>query len=113
MLGTSKVWLITCDCRTLVQALAEAVLACGHNLVATAVNREPLEDLVERYGDQVRVVPVEVIDAIAAESAIEAALSAFGRVDVMVLDVAKWRSNASAAPWLRNYLKDSQVVPDL
>ena len=58
-----KVWLITCRCRALVQALAEAVLASGHNLVATAVDPEPLRELAERYGDQLRVVPIEVADA--------------------------------------------------
>ena len=87
-----KVWLITCRCRALVQALAEAALASGHNLVATAVDPEPLRELAERYGDQLRVVPIEVADASAAETAIEATLSAFGRLDVMVLDLEKWRS---------------------
>jgi NAD(P)-dependent dehydrogenase (short-subunit alcohol dehydrogenase family) len=76
----------------LVQALAEAVLASGHNLVATAVDPEPLRELVERYGDQLRIVPMEVTDASAAETAIEATLGAFGRLDVMVLDLEKWRS---------------------
>lgn len=90
-----KVWLITCRCRALVQALAEAVLARGHNLVATAVDGEPLRELVERYGDQLRIVPMEVTDASAAENAIEATLSAFGRLDVMVLDLEKWRSRLS------------------
>ena len=92
MTDVSKVWLITCDCRALVQALAEAVLASGHNLVATAVDREPLRELVECYGDQLRVVPIDVTDTLAAESAIQAALGAFGRVDVLVLDLTKWRS---------------------
>ena len=91
----TKVWLITCKCRALVQALAEAVLASGHNLVATAVDPEPLRELAERYGDQLRVVPIEVADASAAETAIEATLSAFGRLDVMVLDLEKWRSRLS------------------
>jgi len=100
----SKVWLITCDCRALVHALAEAVLASGHNLVATAVDREPLRDLVECYGDQLRVVPIDVTDAPAAESAIQAAVDAFGRLDVLVLDLAKWRSTISPAPWLQDHL---------
>jgi len=88
----TKVWLITCNCRALVQALADAVLASGHNLVATAVDTAPLKELVERYGDQLHIVPIEVTDGSAAETAIEATLGAFGRLDVLVLDVAKWRS---------------------
>ena len=92
MSSIAKVWLITCDCRGLVQALAEAVLASGHNLVATAVDTKPLRELVERYGDQLRIVPIEVTDGSGGDAAIEATLSAFGRLDVLVLDVAKWRS---------------------
>ena len=88
----TKVWLITCNCRALMQALAEAVLASGHNLVATAVDTEPLNELVERYGDQLRILPMEVADGPAADSAIQATLDAFGRLDVLVLDVAKWRN---------------------
>jgi NADP-dependent 3-hydroxy acid dehydrogenase YdfG len=76
----------------LVQALAEAVLASGHKLVATANDPEPLRELVERYGDQLRIVPLEVTDASAVATAIEATLGAFGRLDVLVLDLAKLRS---------------------
>jgi len=107
----SKVWSITCECRALVHALAEAVLASGHNLVATAVDREPLRDLVECCGDQLRVVPIDVTDAPAAESAIQAAVNAFGRLDVLVLDLAKWRSTISPAPWLQDPFHQSQVLP--
>ena len=88
----TKVWLITCNCRALVRALADAVLASGHNLVATAIDPEPLRELVERYGDQLRIVPLEVTDASAVETAIEATLGAFGKLDVLVLDLAKWRN---------------------
>ena len=88
----TKVWLITCNCRGLVQALAEAVLASGHQLVATAVDTKPLRELVELYGDQLRIVPIEVTDGSEGNAAIEATLSAFGRLDVLVLDVAKWGS---------------------
>ncbi len=99
----TKVWLITCNCRALVQALAEAVLASGHNLVAAAVDMQPLTELAERYKDQLRIVPIEVTDGSAAEAAIEATLGAFGRLDVLVLDVAKWRSRLTH-PALENVL---------
>jgi NADP-dependent 3-hydroxy acid dehydrogenase YdfG len=79
----------------LVQALADAVLASGHNLVATAIDTEPLKELVERYGDQLRIVPMEVSDGPAADTAIQATLDAFGRLDVLVLDLARWRRGLS------------------
>src|SRR5437588_491702 len=80
----SKVWLITGSSRGLGRALAEAVLAEGHPLVATARNPAQLSDLVERYGDQVRAVALDVTDAQAARDAVQAAVDAFGRLDVLV-----------------------------
>jgi NAD(P)-dependent dehydrogenase (short-subunit alcohol dehydrogenase family) len=80
----SKVWLITGSSRGLGRALAEAVLAAGHKVVATARNPAQLGDLVQRYGDQVRAVPLDVTDARAAGDAIKSALDAFGRLDVLV-----------------------------
>jgi NAD(P)-dependent dehydrogenase (short-subunit alcohol dehydrogenase family) len=108
---SSNVWLITCDCRGLTQALAEAVLASEQNLVTTAVDRELLRELVECYGDPLRVVPIDVTDALAAESAIQAGVDAFGRLDVLVLDLAKWRSTTSPALWLQDHFHRSQVLP--
>jgi NAD(P)-dependent dehydrogenase (short-subunit alcohol dehydrogenase family) len=79
-----KVWLITGSSRGLGRALAEAVLAAGDKLVATARKPAQLADLVDRYGDQVRAVAVDVTDARAAANAIQSAVNAFGRLDVLV-----------------------------
>lgn len=78
-----KVWLITGSSRGLGRALAEAVLAAGDKLVATARNPEQLADLVERYGDQVRTVALDVTNEQAASHAVAAATRAFGRLDVL------------------------------
>jgi len=107
----SKVWLITCKCRALVQALADAVLASGHNLVATAIDPEPLRELVERYGDQLRIVPLEVTDASAVETAIEATLGAFGKLDVLVLDLAKWHSRLTDQAFQKVVASPELTVP--
>src|SRR4030088_3652767 len=80
----SKVWFITGSSGGLGRALAEAVLDMGHNLVATARNPAQLDDLVKRYGDQVRAVTLDVTDARAAVDAIKATVDAFGRLDVVV-----------------------------
>lgn len=79
----SQVWLITGSSRGLGRALAEAVLAAGHRLVATARRPEQLADLVRDYGDRIRAVALDVTDAAAAASAIRAAVDAFGRLDVL------------------------------
>ena len=80
----SKVWLITGSSRGLGRVLAEAVLAGGDRLVATARNPDQLGDLVQRYGDRARAVALDVTDARAARDAIQSAVDAFGRVDVLV-----------------------------
>ncbi|MDX3078408.1 oxidoreductase [Streptomyces sp. NPDC088354] len=80
----SKTWLITGSSRGLGRAIAEAVLAAGHNLVATARRVESLNDLVDTYGDKVRLVTLDVTDAAAARRAVQTAVAAFGRLDVVV-----------------------------
>src|SRR6266550_1550853 len=66
----SKVWLVTGSASGLGRNIAEAVLASGDRLVATARDPSRLEDLVEKYGDQVRAAPLAVAE--------------FGRLDVVV-----------------------------
>ncbi|RAO39144.1 3-oxoacyl-(acyl-carrier-protein) reductase FabG [Micromonospora saelicesensis] len=79
-----RVWLITGCSRGLGRALAEAVLADGDHLVATARNPEQLDDLVDRHGDQVRTVALDVNDPAAARAAVRTAVDTFGRLDVLV-----------------------------
>jgi len=80
----AQTWLITGSSRGLGRALAEAVLAEGHRLVATARKPEQLTDLVERYGDRVRAVALDVTNEAAARAAVKTAIDAFGRLDVVV-----------------------------
>ena len=80
----SQVWFITGSSRGIGRALAEAVLAAGHRLVATARNPEQLSNLVERYGDRVRAITLDVTDEQAALAAVQAAVGVFGRIDVLV-----------------------------
>jgi NAD(P)-dependent dehydrogenase (short-subunit alcohol dehydrogenase family) len=80
----AKTWLITGSSRGLGRALAEAVLAAGHQLVATARKPDDLGDLVARYGDQVRAVALDVTEPAAARRAVGVATSVFGRLDVVV-----------------------------
>jgi NAD(P)-dependent dehydrogenase (short-subunit alcohol dehydrogenase family) len=79
-----QVWLITGSSRGLGRALAEAVLAVGHQLVATARNAAQLADLKARFGAQVLTVDLDVTDERAASAAVRAAVEAFGRLDVLV-----------------------------
>ncbi|MEW2145195.1 oxidoreductase [Micromonospora vinacea] len=79
-----RVWLITGCSRGLGRALAEAVLADGDHLVATARNPAQLDDLIDRHGDQVRAVALDVTDPAAARAAVRTAVDTFGRLDILV-----------------------------
>ena len=80
----SKVWLVTGSASGLGRNIAEAVLASGDRLVATARDPRRLEDILGKYGDQVRAVPLDVVDESAAYLAVQAAVDAFGRLDIVV-----------------------------
>ena len=80
----TQVWLITGSSRGLGRALAEAVLAAGHKLLATARNPNQLSDLVERHGGNIRAVALDVTDERAAIAAVQLAVDTFGRLDVLV-----------------------------
>ena len=80
----AHVWLITGSARGLGRAIAEAVLSAGDKLIATARNPEQLADLVERYGENVRAVALDVTDERAAIAAVQLAVDVFGRLDVLV-----------------------------
>jgi NAD(P)-dependent dehydrogenase (short-subunit alcohol dehydrogenase family) len=80
----SKVWLVTGSASGLGRNIAEAVLASGARLVATAREPRRLDDLAKKYGDRVRTASLDVADEEAAKSAVSAAVEAFGRLDVVV-----------------------------
>ena len=91
-----RTWLITGSSRGLGRALAEAALAAGENVVATARNPDQLRDLVKRYPGTARAVRLDVTDRVQAAAAVEATTDAFGRLDVLVR--TRWLRPATAHP---------------
>ena len=79
-----QVFFLTGSSRGLGRQVAEAALAAGHYLVATARDPASLADLAERYGSQVLPVALDVTDPGAAMAAVAAGTAAFGRIDVVV-----------------------------
>jgi len=79
----SKVWFITGAGRGLGVDIARSALAAGHSVVATG--RDP-EKVVDAIGAQENLLAValDITDPIAAERAADAAVSRFGRIDVLV-----------------------------
>ncbi|MEJ2817363.1 oxidoreductase [Caulobacter sp. CCG-8] len=80
----SQRWLITGSSRGLGRALAEAALAAGLRVVATARDPRALADLVDQYGDAVRTATLDVTDPQAAARAVALAVETFGGLDVVV-----------------------------
>src|ERR1700734_1589767 len=80
----SKVWLITGSGNGLGRDVAEVALAAGDSVVAGARRMEELEPLVAQYGERIRPIKLEVRDKPATKTAVQLAVDAFGRLDVLV-----------------------------
>ncbi len=80
----SRVWLITGCSTGFGRALADAVLAKGDRLIATARKPEQLQDLVASYRGQVHSLSLDVTDLDNIRSAVTEAKDVFGRIDVLV-----------------------------
>ncbi len=79
--------------------LAEAVLAAGEQLVATARDPESLRELVAAYPDHALTVALDVKSAASARDAVAAAVARFGRLDVVVNNAGYANiSSVEAAP---------------
>jgi NAD(P)-dependent dehydrogenase (short-subunit alcohol dehydrogenase family) len=80
----SKVWFITGSSRGFGRVWAQAALARGDRVAATARDVKTLGPLVERYGDLIAPLALDVTDKAAASAAIAFAQERFGRLDVVV-----------------------------
>lgn len=77
-------WLITGCSTGLGRALAEAVLASGHNAVVTARNVDAVEDITAGFPDTALALPLDVTDKAQISAAVKAAEDRFGAIDVLV-----------------------------
>lgn len=82
---TSQIWLISGSGSGLGRDIAEAALAAGHRVVATARRTQALDDLVAKHSPEtLRVFPLDVADPLACEAAVRFAIEQFGQLDVLV-----------------------------
>ncbi|WP_395677648.1 SDR family oxidoreductase [Inquilinus sp.] len=79
-----KVWFITGTSKGLGRAWAEAALARGDQVAATARDLSTLCGLVHEYGAQVAPIRLDVTDRDAVFAAVATAQERFGRLDVVV-----------------------------
>jgi NAD(P)-dependent dehydrogenase (short-subunit alcohol dehydrogenase family) len=80
----SKVWMITGASRGLGAHIALAALDAGDQVVVTARRPESLDALFANDLDRVLKLRLDVTDQAQADAAVEAALTHFGRLDVLV-----------------------------
>src|SRR5712675_1212543 len=80
----SRTWLITGSSRGFGLELTRAVLESGDRVLATARRPEQLTDLLAGFGDRGRAAALDVTDPVAARAAVQAAVDAFGALDVVV-----------------------------
>jgi NAD(P)-dependent dehydrogenase (short-subunit alcohol dehydrogenase family) len=77
-------WLITGCSTGLGRALAEAVIAAGHNAVVTARDAERVADLAEGNPDRVLALPLDVTDSAQVSTSVTQAEEKFAGIDVLV-----------------------------
>jgi NAD(P)-dependent dehydrogenase (short-subunit alcohol dehydrogenase family) len=77
-------WLITGCSTGLGRALAEAVIATGHNAVVTARDANKVANLAEANTDRVLALSLDVTDGAQVTKAVTQAEKKFGGIDVLV-----------------------------
>ncbi|HEX3436678.1 MAG TPA: SDR family oxidoreductase [Pseudacidobacterium sp.] len=80
----SRVWFITGASTGFGRKLAEAALAKGDRVVATARKEKTVADLEQQHPDRARAVRLDVTDTAQVKASVQAAIDAFGRIDVLV-----------------------------
>ncbi|HEY2041718.1 MAG TPA: SDR family oxidoreductase [Jatrophihabitans sp.] len=81
---TAKTWFITGASRGFGREWARAALERGDSVAATARDTSTLDDLVDRFGERLLPLKLDVTDREADFGAVKAAHDRFGRLDVVI-----------------------------
>jgi NAD(P)-dependent dehydrogenase (short-subunit alcohol dehydrogenase family) len=81
---TAKTWFITGASRGFGREWAIAALERGDSVAATARDTTTLDDLVEKYGERLLPIKLDVTDRDADFAAVKQAHDRFGRLDIVV-----------------------------
>jgi NAD(P)-dependent dehydrogenase (short-subunit alcohol dehydrogenase family) len=83
--ATTKVWFVTGAGSGIGRSVARAAIKAGHRVVATGRNVEKLRNaLADSAGDNLLLQRLDVTSAPEAQTAVDAAVARFGRIDVLV-----------------------------
>lgn len=83
-MAVDRVWLITGTSSGFGRAIAQAALAHGATVVATARRPESLSDLVEAHPGRVNPLALDVTDTARIPDAVAEVIAQHGRIDVLV-----------------------------
>ena len=83
-MATPKVWFITGASRGFGREWTIAALERGDQVAATARDTSSLDDLVDKYGDALLPLQLDVTDRAADIAAVGQAHDHFGRLDVVI-----------------------------
>jgi NAD(P)-dependent dehydrogenase (short-subunit alcohol dehydrogenase family) len=86
-----KVWLITGAGRGMGVDIAKAALAAGHNVVATGRNTDKVTQALGK-SPALLIVKLDITKSADADSAVEAAVNHFGRIDILVNNAANFNA---------------------
>ena len=81
---SERTWFITGASRGFGREWAIAALERGEKVAATARDTSSLDDLVQRFGDEILPLKLDVDDRSAVFEAVKAAHERFGRLDIVV-----------------------------
>jgi NAD(P)-dependent dehydrogenase (short-subunit alcohol dehydrogenase family) len=79
-----RVWFITGCSSGFGRVLAEAALAHGDRVIATARRLDQIADLSQRYNERCYVLPLDVTLPRQVHNAVEEGVAVFGQIDVLV-----------------------------
>jgi NAD(P)-dependent dehydrogenase (short-subunit alcohol dehydrogenase family) len=91
---SDRIWFITGASRGLGRSFAQAALAAGDRVAATARDTSSLDELAEAHGDALLPVELDVTDHDACFAAVQRAHAHFGRLDVVVNNAGYGMSGA-------------------
>ncbi|HEY3773020.1 MAG TPA: oxidoreductase [Solirubrobacteraceae bacterium] len=91
---SDRIWFITGASRGLGRSFAQAALAAGDRVAATARDTSSLDDLTAEHGESLLPVPLDVTDHDACFAAVQAAHRHFGRLDIVVNNAGYGMSGA-------------------
>jgi NAD(P)-dependent dehydrogenase (short-subunit alcohol dehydrogenase family) len=92
--AAGRVWLITGTSSGFGRAIAEAALADGDTVVATARRPEALDDLIKAHPDRAVAIALDVTDPASIAAAVDEVVRSYGRIDVLVNNAGRGHTGA-------------------